>query len=162
MRTKTSVFIAAFILLGCSTTTAQRGELALNGKTVYYVMQSCKPSVKWDGMSVVLEGLQVPGEGNLAFSVGKIDYSEKAIRQISSTVAYFDGLLTATCQTLVRLNGQEAIERYSKHRDVLLSDLASTLGALEKAPTEAVAEDIAKQATADAQQESSAFYAENT
>lgn len=127
--------IAALVLMGC-TATAWRQDVSIGGQTVNLVMQNCKPGVKWDGINVVLEGLKLPDAKDLKFSVGKLNFTEKAIREIRSTVFYYDGLLNATCQTLVRLNSQEAIERYSKHRDTLLVGLVNTLAAIENADSD--------------------------
>lgn len=151
------VAVVMAVLYGCASESAVRKEIVIGDQKIYYVMQSCKPSIKWDGMNVVLDGLKIPSKGDMTFSVGKIDYSEKAIREIKSTVNYFDGLLTATCQTLVRLNSEDAIERYSKHRDYLLSNFANTLSTLEKAETESAAENITKKAKVEAEQKEASF-----
>lgn len=153
-----SYLLVTCLTIGCTTTTTQRVELNVGGQQVQYTIHSCAPSIKWDGFELILDGIQVPNQNNLAFSIGKINYSQKALREIHSTVFYYDGLLKATCQTLVRLNNQDAIERYSKHRDALLSELINTLVALEQAPTENVATNIAMQAKNDAQQQSKALY----
>jgi len=118
--------------------------MLIGGTKVIYVMQSCKPSVKWDGMTVVLEGINVPAKGDLQFSVGKVDFSDKAIRELRDTIFFYDGLLTATCQTLVRLEKEESVERYSMHRDKLLRELAETLSELERSGNESAAIDVSK------------------
>lgn len=118
-------------------------ELRLGDTTVKYTMQSCKPTARWDGFNLVLDGINIPRQGDLKFSIGKIDYSDKALREIKDTVFYYDGLLTATCQSLVRLQSQDAIERYSVHRDNVLQSLADTLTRIERASSEKVAQDAA-------------------
>lgn len=144
------------IVLSSCAPSATLKELYIGDTRVTYATQSCQ-RVKWDGMKVSIEGINVPNKGNLAFSVGKIDYSDKAIREIQSTIFYYDGLLEGTCQTLVRLREQDAIERYSKHRDFLLSSLASTLTELERASTENLAEEIAKKGKVKAESAESSF-----
>lgn len=134
------LYILLLALAACSSgPSAALKELRLGDTTVKYSMQSCKPTARWTGFSLVLEGLNVPKQGDLKFSIGKIDYSERSLQEIKDTVFYYDGLLTATCQTLVRLTGQDAIERYSIHRDTLLQSLADMLTRLERASSETVA-----------------------
>jgi len=132
-KNKLAAVIIFSVLISACETSATRKEIDLGGAKVVYVMQNCKPNIKWNGMSVVLEGLNVPKKGDIAFSIGKIDYSEKQIREIKDTVFFYDGLLNSTCQTLVRLSSQEAIERYSLHRDNLLQNFVNTLDKLEHA-----------------------------
>lgn len=147
-------FLMVVGLAACETTSVVR-ELNVAGQKVRYTMQSCKPGIKWDGLSLTLEGLQVPNlsKGDLSFNIGKLNYSDKAIREIRDTVYFYEGLLNQTCATLVRLEGQDAIERYSLHRDTLLSGLATTLSNVQQAKSESAAEAAARAGRAAGQAE---------
>lgn len=127
----------------CSVPTAALKELRLGDTTVKYTMQSCKPTARWDGLNLVLDGVQIPNQGDLKFSIGKINYSNIALREIKDTVFYYDGLLTATCQSLVRLQSQDAVERYSMHRDQILQSFVETLVRVESASSEIAAQEAA-------------------
>lgn len=137
-----AVVIGLGVLTCACAATATRNEMNIGGRKVSYVMQKCKPSIKWDGVTVVLEGLNIPNKGDLAFSVGKVDFSEKALKEVRDTVFFYDGLLNATCQTLVRISDEKLIMDYSLHRDKLLQALASTLSKVESAPNSAVVETV--------------------
>ncbi|WP_199636334.1 hypothetical protein JEM67_18085 [Serratia sp. PAMC26656] len=123
---------------------AKYREVKIGGKTVTYRAVNCKPTVQWNGSDISLEGVQIDKIDNPKFSLGKLSYSDKTLRDIKDTVSFYDSLLNATCQTLVRLKSEEAVERYSLHRDELMSGLASTLTNLTYASTNVQAEDIAK------------------
>jgi hypothetical protein len=124
-----------WITVGCAP--GKRIELTVAGTKAVYIVQTCKPGIKWDGFNVTIEGLQYPDEKDShKFSVGKINFSQQAIRQINTSVYYYDGLLVATCQTLNRLNTESSIIAYSKHRDAIVERLANYLAALEKSQTD--------------------------
>ncbi len=134
MFNKLAVLIVTMFICSCTTVPdATYKELTVGGKKVKYVSQECHPSVKWDGFEVAIEDLEFPlaSQNPLTFSIGKIGYEEKSIREIRNTIFYFDGLLTATCQTLVRLTKESSILSYSLHRDKILENLANYLSELE-------------------------------
>ena len=136
------VFTCGSLVLGCAGN-ATRHEMEVGGKKVSYVMQKCKPSIKWEGVNVVLEGINIPNKGDLAFSVGKVDFSDKALREVRDTVFFYDGLLNSTCQTLVRISDERLIKDYSIHRDNLLQALANTLSKAEAATSSTAVEAVA-------------------
>ncbi|OCQ23588.1 hypothetical protein A7985_06500 [Pseudoalteromonas luteoviolacea] len=158
---KIITFILCFfvsMIAGCSTTpSANLKELNVGGKKIKYVSQSCSPSIKWDGFDVSVEGLEFPNSSDnpLQFKVGKVDFEEKSIRKIKSTIFYYDGLLTSTCQTLVRLNNEESIMAYSKHRDEVLQSLTTYLSSVEAAKTDKEISQISEMSKVDVEAKNS-------
>lgn len=114
---------------------AKLREISIGGKTVSYTFQSCAPQVKWDGFDVKIEDIKMPSVADknpFQFTVGKIGYEQKAIRDINTSVMRYDSLMQACCSTLVRLKNEESILKYSLHRDALFSQLISYLETLDK------------------------------
>jgi hypothetical protein len=110
---------------------------------------TCAPAVRYDGYTVTVDGLQVPGTGKTpVFTIAKVGMSPQVVRSISETTTRYKNLVDETCKSLILLAGDtKLVESYSTHRDSLLSTLITYLDRLNNSSTDA----DAQKATADAQ-----------
>ena len=149
------ILLTMMFITSCTTdmgVKATHRSVNIAGTKVAYKFQSCSPSFKWDGYSVQVDGLEFPNNDKselFKFTVGKIGYDQKVLRDIEGSIARYDSLIQSTCATLVRLEKEENILKYSNRRDDLFERLIKYMEALDSTNVVIDAIDETKSAKSD-------------
>lgn len=135
---KTNLFgLAVFsaILTACSTSGAVRdADLRIFDHNVLgasYVV--CESQIKWDGVNFTIDGLETGEESAFKkFTIGKIDYNQKEIRQLDTLALSIDHLFRQMCSSTIALRNQpKALAEYVKSRDVTALKVFDVLKEME-------------------------------
>ena len=114
-------------------------EYTLAGQTLSIVHQSCAPLIKWNGFNINIEGIENPNkstENPFEFTVFKIGYKLDTFRTIKDSIKRYDGLMQASCSTLMHLKKEKNILKHLMYRDKQFQVFITYLENLDKIKSE--------------------------
>lgn len=123
-----SLVFITIMISGCTIDQTFRvANQEILGATFIY----CETKIKWDGVTISLDGLDLGSQPKKDFVLGRVEYNEKQIRELDTIAFTIDRMFEQMCSSTISLrNNPEALAKYINERDktatklfVLLKDM---------------------------------------
>ena len=135
-------------------------EYTLAGQTLSIAHQYCAPLIRKNGFNINVEGIKIPNkstENPFKFTVSKMSYKMDTLRTIKNSIKRYDGLMQASCSTIINLKKEKDSLKYLMYRNKQFQVFITYLENLDKAKSEKEVLQLAKVAFENANKLESEF-----